>query len=198
MSDSSWQANLAFLATAVPLAAYFLLKSAGWFTAGVVAALVLFLFFNGVLLRRFKWVDVTFILFFLAMLVGVSWLEIGWMKEYRNVFAPAMLAFLAYGSVLIGKPFTQQYARERMAPVWWDNPHFHRVNRILAWVWGTCFATGAVLAFLAVRMEAWPLWLSYAASAGLSIFALTFTARFPKWYRREVYLPQAGPNPLPD
>jgi len=198
MTEPRRNSNAAFLATALPLGTYFLLKGFGYFTMGVISAMALLVLLCGLLIKQFKWVDLTFLLFFGLMLLCVSWLEIEWVNTYRNVFAPAMLASLAWGSVLAGKPFTEQYAKERMSSIWWNNPHFRRVNRILAWAWGSVFAAGAFISFLSARNEQFPYWLSLCITGSLSIMAGLFTVRFPVWYRRVIYLPQAGPNPLPD
>jgi hypothetical protein len=66
----------------------------------------------------------------------------------------------------------------------WDNPHFHRVNRILTALWGVAFLLSAVAKY----------WngLPWIALIGLNLLIMflvaCFTKWFPEWYRIHVYL----------
>ncbi|MCU4179097.1 hypothetical protein [Bosea sp. BH3] len=56
-------------------------------------------------------------------------------------------------SILIGLPFTLQYAKESVAPELWSSPEFKRKNDVISMVWAGAFLV-MVLAELA--MLAWP------------------------------------------
>jgi hypothetical protein len=60
-------------------------------------------------------------------------------ERYARGIAAALLALIAFGS-LMTVPFTEQYAREQVAPELWTSPRFKSVNRRLTAMWGCVFA----------------------------------------------------------
>jgi hypothetical protein len=54
------------------------------------------------------------------------------------------LFLIALGSVLIGKPFALQYAREEVPPEVQESPLFLRTTLIITWVWIAAFAVMTV------------------------------------------------------
>ncbi|HVO55637.1 MAG TPA: hypothetical protein VMT37_14590 [Solirubrobacterales bacterium] len=59
--------------------------------------------------------------------------------RYARAFATAGLALIAFGSLALGSPFTEQYAREQVEESQWSSPAFHAVNRRLTALWGAAF-----------------------------------------------------------
>ena len=80
----------------------------------------------------------TFIAFTILAFVGDHSLT-HFLTRYARAIAAALLAILVFGSLLF-TPFTEQYARERVAKQYWDSPQFKAVNRKLTLVWGGVFA----------------------------------------------------------
>jgi hypothetical protein len=62
-----------------------------------------------------------------------------WVERYARAIAAAILALIAFASVLT-EPFTEQYARESVPRQYWSSPHFKAVNRRLSLVWAVVFA----------------------------------------------------------
>ncbi len=60
-------------------------------------------------------------------------------ERYARGIAAALLALIALGSLVV-VPFTEQYAREQVAPELWSSPRFKSVNRRLTLMWGCVFA----------------------------------------------------------
>ncbi|KRE08021.1 hypothetical protein ASE63_22100 [Bosea sp. Root381] len=56
-------------------------------------------------------------------------------------------------SMIVGKPFTMQYAKDEVAPELWSSPEFLRKNYVISAVWGVAFLA-MVLAELAMLL--WP------------------------------------------
>lgn len=133
---------------------------------------------------RIKPVEVVLGCFFLLIWIGADWLHLPWLLACKSYLAPASLALLAFGSLAIGYPFTLVYAREWVPISMWDNPHFHRVNRILTVLWGVAFLLTAVAKY----WNGLP-WIALVA-LNLSIMFLVayFTKWFPEWYRIHIYL----------
>lgn len=62
-----------------------------------------------------------------------------WVTRYARAIAAAMLALIAFGSLLV-VPFTEQYARESVPRRFWSSPRFHQINRHLTTMWALVFA----------------------------------------------------------
>lgn len=111
-------------------------------------------------------------------------MHVPWLLVCQSYLAPALLALMAFGSLMIGSPFTLVYAREWVPVPMWNNPHFHRVNRILTALWGTAFMLSAVARY----WNGLP-WLELIALNLFVMFSVAcFTKWFPEWYREHVYL----------
>ena len=63
------------------------------------------------------------------------------------------LLMIVVFSVVIGRPFTLQYAKESVSPEIWSSPDFKRKNDVISLIWGAAFLA-MVLAELA--MLVWP------------------------------------------
>jgi hypothetical protein len=66
-----------------------------------------------------------------------------WLTRYARAIAAALLALIAYGSLLF-TPFTEQYAREQVPQQFWNSARFKAVNRRLTVLWGGVFASMVV------------------------------------------------------
>src|SRR5215213_5872589 len=82
-----------------------------------------------------------------AVLGGPTWSVIG-----VRLCVDAGLLAIVLVSMAVGRPFTLQYARERVAPEFWDRPDFIRANYVISAVWALAFAVmvAAELALLTV------------------------------------------------
>ena len=85
-------------------------------------------------------------------------------------------------SLAIGRPFTLQYARERVPEQFWDSPIFMAVNRAISWVWAGSFAVHAAADAAAEFVPAIPL----GVDIGASVVALAAAIWFTRWYPAKV------------
>jgi hypothetical protein len=85
-------------------------------------------------------------------------------------------------SMAVGRPFTLQYAREQVAPEFWDSPEFIRTNYVITAVWALAFVVmvGAELALL--YLPNLPPRLGIIAI----IVALVGAVQFTGWYPERV------------
>ena len=153
-------------------------------TAALSLALVMSTFTTGkqVRARSLKILDsATFALFaflFVAVVV-VRWAAIGpWMFVAVN----GSLALIAWGSLAVGIPFAIQYAKEQVAPEYWDTPGFLRVNQWITVVWAANFLIQAGISVYR-RLHGSGIILEL-AWVPLTAFSILFTIRFPDWYTR--------------
>ena len=85
-------------------------------------------------------------------------------------------------SLAIGRPFTLQYARERVPEQFWDSPIFMAVNRAVSWAWAGSFAVHAAADAAAEFVPAIPL----GVDIGASVVALAAAIWFTRWYPAKV------------
>jgi all-trans-retinol 13,14-reductase len=139
--------------------------------------------------RRVKILDGAALLFFLAGTVATLVLHSLVFLRDGSVLVWGMFCVVAWGSLLAGSPFTAQYAREAVAPEYWDSPVFRRANVVITAVWGTVFAVNTALALVL----AWDgngasghttRWLGAVPYVGIA-FAIAFTSRYPQWVQRQ-------------
>lgn len=134
----------------------------------------------------------TFI-FFVFMIIYVVYLENQWVRQYSWVFSNGALATIAWGSIIIHKPFTIQYAKEQVSKDKWKHPLFLKINYLLTSIWGLIFLISIILHLLQLH---YPMFsgISYEiVSYILTIFGIWFTTWFPSWYR-ERYISKNNEN----
>jgi len=83
-------------------------------------------------------------------------------------------------SLVVGRPFTIQYARESIGQELWDSPDFLRTNRIITLVWLAAFATIIVADLVLFYMPDVPHKLSVLLTVGALYGAFKFTLAYPK------------------
>lgn len=81
---------------------------------------------------------VTFLFFSLSFIVIVLMKHV-WVASYMSILSYGTLAAVTWGSILFGKPFTLQYAKEETDKRIWKNPAFIRSNQIITGFWGVIF-----------------------------------------------------------
>lgn len=143
--------------------------------AAIVIALVSFLF-SGIssLMKGFilNWVT---LLFFTFMLVTVVWLENDWIAQHALLISNTVLAVVAWGSFLVGTPFTEQYAKQQVPQSKWHSPVFIKINQILTMVWGVAFTFSIPYGVSSMTTTI--------LSSFFMVIAVLFTIFFPDWYR---------------
>jgi phytoene dehydrogenase-like protein len=110
-----------------------------------------------------------------------------WVLAYSGVASQAALFLMALISVLVGAPFTYQYAREAWPQAYWKNALFVRTNVIISLVFALVFAVSAVSSFLALVAFGSGLTaivLTTVIPIGLGVIATVFSIVFPKYYTR--------------
>ena len=86
------------------------------------------------------------ILFFvLSFLLVVAFPQM-WFVTKMGLFAQIMLNIITWGSILVKKPFTMDYAKHHVPQKRWNDPAFLRKNYIITGVWGCYFLLGFISA----------------------------------------------------
>lgn len=119
---------------------------------------------------------VGFFVFALAMTIVTG----PWLFRNYNIFIPwTVFAVVAWTTLLIGFPFTIQYAREQAPREAWDHPQFMRLNVILTVVWGAILSMNALLGVIAL-ITGHLLLLGLVLPISLMLLGFVFSAKYPK------------------
>ncbi|MFZ1128112.1 hypothetical protein [Methanoregula sp.] len=85
-----------------------------------------------------------------SMLVAIGILGMTCIIPYMGILIYAALASVTFGSILLKKAFTLQYARGMVEKALWDKPLFIRVNVFMTGIWGGIFSINAGLNAIAL------------------------------------------------
>ena len=78
----------------------------------------------------------------LALLAAMHPADIATWGRYAQAVAHGSLTVIVFGSILIGRPFTEPYAREQAPATVWHSKPFHELNRRISAVFGLAFLVG--------------------------------------------------------
>jgi hypothetical protein len=90
----------------------------------------------------------------------------------------AGLLLIVLASMALRKPFTLQYAKEGVAPEFWDSPEFIRTNYVITAVWALAFLVMVLADLVLVYMPDLP--PRYAIIA--TVLAIVGAVKFTGWY----------------
>ena len=117
--------------------------------------------------------------FFAAAAVAVIGLDNAWTARHLGFLANGALAVGAWGSLLVGTPFTVDVARDRTDPSHWSHPLFIRINVVISAVWALVFTVNAA-ADLALTSGLLSNWAGSAIPVATLLGAVVFSGWYPK------------------
>ncbi len=145
-----------------PWIAYWVIAGAGGRRAAPAAGLVAALVVGAVAARRrrLKTLDRVTLGFFVADTAVTLALGPDFLGAWDVAIAPAVLAAVAWGTLLAGTPFTLEYARDDWPREFWDAPLFRLTNTVLTATWGAIFTVNTALGLLGAARPAARVWLA--------------------------------------
>jgi hypothetical protein len=151
---------------------------------GLVVALVLSVALGALRLHRgiILWVG---LLFFTAATVAVIAFEDTWTLRHLGVLANGALAAAAWLTIVVGKPFTLDYAKDHVDPSLWKDPQFVRSNTLITAIWAAAFTINASLAFGKMEKAGLPDLGYELVSYALLVATAVFTVWYPAYLRRK-------------
>lgn len=158
---------------------------------GLVVALALTVLMAVLRLHRgiIMWVG---LVFFTGATVAVLGFHNLWTIRHLGVLANGALAIGSWTTLLIGKPFTLEYARQHTDPAKWHQPLFIRTNEILTAAWASVFTFNAVVAWLLMKHLLLPEWACHTLSYAALVGAAAFTSWYPNYVRKKAGSTEAG------
>jgi uncharacterized membrane protein len=99
-------------------------------------------------------------------------------EDRAQLLSSVVIAVVALGSLAVGRPFTEYYARQQTPREYWDSPTFKQINRVITAVWGLVFVVNALcdaaVAYLGVTSDVFN-WV-------VPIVAIVAAVKFTGWY----------------
>jgi len=102
--------------------------------------------------RRLHLLDVAGLCYFLvlgAVLVIAHPGHLEFWSRYTQAGSHIALTVIVFGSILIGHPFTESYARRTAPAAVWHTRQFHAINQRISAVWGLAFLAGTISLLIA-------------------------------------------------
>jgi hypothetical protein len=179
--------NLGVLTGFLPLVVYGLLSgnSLEQTQVALLAATIVSVIVGYQRLKRGFYLDWANTLMFAGALFCLSVLNIPAIVDYMHIIIYGVLMLVAFGSLLLGVPFTVQYARDMVDKSLWENPVFVSINQLMTGVWGGIFAINLALVTYS-KFGAGPA----AQAAGLLVWGflilgILFTLLYPEYFRKK-------------
>lgn len=181
----------------VPWILYWVLAGTGHTTAAILSGLGLSLAINGYRLavRKMKILDAVSLVVLAVFAFVTLVLSSDLFVFYGGVVSDAALALMAWGSLLVGNPFTYDYAKEDWDEAFWDNPIFVRTNQIITILWGVIFTVQVLIGGVAMAtgLEGTARIILVAViPRSLLALGIFFSVWFPRWYPQRAAARQGG------
>jgi hypothetical protein len=97
--------------------------------------------------RSISVLDAAGLVFFAVLLVLSFVLDraaLAPIEDRAQLISSVVIAVVALGSLAVGRPFTEFYAKKQAPPEVWNTPTFKQVNRVLTGLWGVVFVINAL------------------------------------------------------
>jgi hypothetical protein len=122
--------------------------------------------------------DVASIVYFVALFAVVEAANTSSQHDisnYAQAGAHIALTLIIFGSILVGHPFTESYARETVPEEYWHTPEFLQTNRIISAVWGLAFVVGSISLLIAANTDSRPVLLRIVIPFGALYWAYSYS-----------------------
>lgn len=119
-------------------------------------------------------------------LIAIGVLGIVWIVPYMGILIYAALAAFTFGSILIGMPFTLQYARGMVDRTLWEKPGFIRVNVMITGIWGGVFLVNLCLSGIVVIVPGLIGRMAQVSTYAVLAAGVVFTLWYPDHVRKKI------------
>lgn len=106
-----------------------------------------------------------------------------WSRNWTSVIIQGSLLVVVLFTILIKKPFTLQFAMEKVPEQFWESETFFTVSYIISWVWALQFALSLMFSLLYVFVYNDNDLLRVIPGIVVLILTLQFTAKFPAYMK---------------
>ena len=133
--------------------------------------------------RSIKMLGAGSAILFIALGCYITLVDTGVSNTEVKLAVDAGVLAISLGSILIGRPFTLQYAREVVDAETAQLPGFRKANYVISWAWTAAFVLMVLSNVLLIYLPGLPLWIGIAIAFAARNTAVYFTKWYPE-YRR--------------
>ncbi len=169
--------------TFLPWLAFWVLLSYGkLFTAIIIAlaASVVAIVMEKMAGRSPKILQIGTLAVFVIFAAAAAFIDRAWLGHWIRLLSNTALTLIVLTSILIGKPFTIQYARESVPKEYWASDEFLRANFVITWVWFAAFVANTAASGLNHLIPSINVVVNYA----IAICPILAAAKFTAWYSK--------------
>jgi len=124
--------------------------------------------------------------FFMACAITVNLLKSVFVAEYMGIISNGFFASLIWVTILIGKPFTLQYAKVELPKEQWGEPGLIRSCRFIAVIWALLMTLSTLISFLRIlKPGLFPGWVYFDITLGIMLGGGIFTTLYKKYKRSQ-------------
>jgi branched-subunit amino acid ABC-type transport system permease component len=102
-------------------------------------------------------------------------------EDRAQLLSSIVIAAVALGSLAVGRPFTEYYAKRDTPREYWDSPLFKRINRVLTALWGGVFVVNALCDAAVGFWGANPDVFNWVVPIVVIVVAVKVTAWYPEY-----------------
>jgi intracellular septation protein A len=132
--------------------------------------------------REVSLLDVVSVVFFAVLSVLALVLDradLLWVEDRAQLLSSAVLTLVVLVGLVIGRPFTEHYARQSVPRRYWTSPTFHRVNVVITAVWAAAFAVTTLCDVVVAIAPGTSTLLNWVVPALVIVAAVRFTMWYP-------------------
>jgi predicted transporter len=128
--------------------------------------------------REPKIIEIGTAIFFCGLAVQALLLDPAWSIDGVRLRVDSGLLIMILVTLAIRQPFTLQYAREQVAPEFWESPEFVRANYVITAMWALAFSVVVIVELILLQ------WPEVPPRVGIlvTIAALVGAVKFTSWY----------------
>ena len=128
------------------------------------------------------------LIFFIACAITVDCMKSMFVAKSMGIVSNGFLAFLVWWTIIIGKPFTLQYARAELPRERWDDPALIRSCRFLAIVWALLLTFLALAAyFKSLNPSSYSDRIYFGITIAVIVGGIVFTSLYKKYKRSQAH-----------
>jgi hypothetical protein len=128
--------------------------------------------------REPKIIEIGMAIFFSGLTVYAALFDPAWSIDGVRLRVDSGLLIMILVTLAIRQPCTLQYAREQVAPEFWESPEFVRTNYVITAVWALAFSAVVIAELILLY------WPEVPPRVGIlvTIAALVCAVKFTSWY----------------
>jgi hypothetical protein len=125
------------------------------------------------------------VVFFSFAMVSVVWLMNIWVIHHLGILTSGILFLATFFSMLIGRPFTEDYARDHVPTELWDHPNFLRSCYTVTTAWGLIFLANTLVNVAKLYYPDFGEWSYTAVELGIIVSGIVFTTVYSERAKRK-------------